>query len=65
MGGEERREQRRESEEREEKDHSPSLLGVMVLIHHTELHASVSMAGRDEHKCYKHQQRQTRNYFIS
>lgn len=50
MKGEERREQRKG------KDHSPLLLGVMVLIRHTQLHASVLKAERNEHKCYKHQQ---------
>ena len=60
---EERREGRRE-ESRKGEDHSPLVLEVMVLIYHTQLYVSVLKAERNEHKCYKHQQRQTGNYVI-
>lgn len=54
--GEERRERRGESRGEKRKDHSALLLGVKALIRHTQPHASVLKAERNEHKCYKHQQ---------
>lgn len=37
----------------------------MVLIRHTQLCVFVSGDGKNEHKCYEHEQRQMRSYFIS
>lgn len=50
---------------RERESLSPTAAGVMVLIRHTQLCVSVSGEGKSEHKCYKHQQREMRSYFIS